>query len=77
MASVNSEFAIPRRPRGPDCLNALYVTSGPPKRRRGFYSRLIGMPFGFVHRWGNQVIQELLKEKGTCNYIINWRLNFG
>ena len=30
---MNSELAIPRRARWPDCLNAQKVTSDPPKRR--------------------------------------------
>ena len=45
VASVNSEFAIPRRPRGPDCLNTLYVTSGTPKRRHAVFMAVeLGCP---------------------------------
>ena len=45
MTFINSELAIPRITRGPDCLNARKVTTGPPKTR---HADLMAIKVGWV-----------------------------
>ena len=59
IASVNSEFGIPRRARGPDCLNEMQMARGPPKKGMQTLWPLRSAGVCLINAGGHEIIQEL------------------